>query len=128
MVIGNYTAYIRVLVPHLLSASFRRELVGGSLCSKGAERSGSATIEKYRSLGLLFSSKSSSEEDRVFLSVCKSSNGESRGLSVYKLKFNDVFRVFDVEGWACDLFMLGLGHQQHPKEASSRGKRSPGTR
>ena len=42
--IGNFTVGIRVLVPNLLSASFLRELVGGGLCSKGAERSGKVTI------------------------------------------------------------------------------------
>ena len=51
------------------------------------------------------------------------SSGESRGLSVHKLEFSDVFQVFDVEGWAGDLFVLGPGHQQHPKEAPSRGER-----
>ena len=49
----------------------------------------------------------------------ESSSRESKGLSVYRLKFNDVFRVFDVEGWARDLFVLGPGHQQHPEEAPS---------
>ena len=58
----------------------------------------------------------------------QSSTGESRGLSVYKLEFSDVFRVFDVEGWAGDLFVLGPGHQQHPEEAPSRGESGPETR
>ena len=31
--------------------------------------------------------------------------------------------MFDVEGWAGDLFMLGPGHQQHPEEAPSCGER-----
>ena len=66
MVIGIHTVHIRVKVPNLLVASNLRALVGGGLCSKGAERPGTATIEKYRSLGLLFSSKSSRTEDWVF--------------------------------------------------------------
>ena len=57
-----------------------------------------------------------------------SSNEESKGLPVYKLEVSDVFRGFDVEGWASDLFVLGPGHQQHPKEAPSRGKGRPGSR
>ena len=46
---GNHTVHIRVKVPNLLVASILRKLVGGHLCSKGAERSGSATIEKLES-------------------------------------------------------------------------------
>ena len=34
----------------------------------------------------------------------------------------DVVSVFDVEGCACDLFVLGPGNQQHPVEASSCGE------
>ena len=41
--IGIHTVHIRVKVPNLLEASNLRELVGGGLCSKGAERSGKAT-------------------------------------------------------------------------------------
>ena len=63
MVIGNHATYIRVKAPNLLFASNLRELVGGGLCSKGAERPGKVTIEKYRSLGLLFSLKSSSRTE-----------------------------------------------------------------
>ena len=44
--IGIHTTYIRVKVPNLLIASNLRKLGGGSLCGKGAERSGSVTIEK----------------------------------------------------------------------------------
>ena len=47
VVIGNHAVHIRVKVPNLLVAGILRTLVGGSLCSKGAERSGSATIEKW---------------------------------------------------------------------------------
>ena len=43
MVIGINTVHIRVKVPNLLIASNLRELVGGGLCSKGAERSGKVT-------------------------------------------------------------------------------------
>ena len=42
MVIGIHTVHIRVKVPNLLIASNLRELVGGSLGSKGAERPGTA--------------------------------------------------------------------------------------
>ena len=42
--------------------------------------------------------------------------------------FNGVFREFDVEGGAYDLFVLGLGNQQPPKEAPSRGKGGSGSR
>ena len=48
MVFGNHTVHIRVKVPNLLIASNLRKLGGGSLCGKGAERSGSATIEKWK--------------------------------------------------------------------------------
>ena len=44
--IGNHTVHIRVKVPNLLISSNLRELVGGGLCSKGAERPGKVTIEK----------------------------------------------------------------------------------
>ena len=44
--IGNHTVHIRVEVPNLLISSNLRELVGGGLCSKGAERPGKVTIEK----------------------------------------------------------------------------------
>ena len=40
--IGNHTVHIWVEVPNLLLGS-RRELVGGGLCSKGAERPGKVT-------------------------------------------------------------------------------------
>ena len=46
MVIGIHTVHIWVKVPNLLIASNLRELVGGGLCSKGAERPGKVTIEK----------------------------------------------------------------------------------
>ena len=49
-------------------------------------------------------------------------HGESKGLSVCKLEYSDVFSVFDVEGCACDLFVRGPGNQQHPMEASSCGE------
>ena len=45
--IGIHATYIWVKVPYLLIASNLRKLGGGSLCGKGAERSGSATIEKW---------------------------------------------------------------------------------
>ena len=44
MVIGIHAVHIRVKAPNLLLASNLRELVGGGLCSKGAERPGKATI------------------------------------------------------------------------------------
>ena len=56
----------------------------------------------------------------------ESSNRESKGLSAYKLEFSYVFRVFDVEGCACDLFVRGPGNQQHPEEAPSCGERWSG--
>ena len=56
----------------------------------------------------------------------ESSIGESKGLSAYKLEVNDVFRVYNVEGWAGDLFVLGPSHLQHPKEAPSCGERWSG--
>ena len=42
--IGIHTVHIRVKVPNLLFASNLRELVGGGLSSKGAERSGKVTV------------------------------------------------------------------------------------
>ena len=56
----------------------------------------------------------------------QSSTGGSRGLSVYKLEFSNVFRVFDVEGCACDLFVRGPGNLQHPEEAPSRREKWSG--
>ena len=38
----------------------------------------------------------------------------------------DVVCMFDVEGCACDLFVLGPGNQQHPMEASSCGEERSG--
>ena len=96
MVIGIHTVRIRVKVPNLLISSNLRELVGGGLCSKGAERPGKVTIEKL-------------EEDRVFFSV-------------YNLELSDVIHDFDVEGCACDLFVLVQATSTHPEKASSCGE------
>ena len=41
--IGIHTVNTLVKAPNLLKASNLRELVGGGLCSKGAERSGKVT-------------------------------------------------------------------------------------
>ena len=63
MVFGNHAVRIRVEVPNLLISSNRRELVGGGLCSEGAERPGKVTIEN-------------GTEERCFSSsVSKSSRG-----------------------------------------------------
>ena len=72
-------------------------------------------------------------KSRVELFLFGPSNGESRGLSAYKLEVVDVstssspllgvFRVFDVKGVGLHLFVLGAGHQQHPKEVPSHGER-----
>ena len=91
--IGNYAVHIRVKVPNLLISSNLRELVGGGLCSKGAERPGKVTIEN-QSKKVTLSSKSRTglkngasvplspnrevEEDCVFFTVFKSSRGRRR--------------------------------------------------
>ena len=49
--------------------------------------------------------------------------GESVGLPDFDF---DVVTVFDVEGCACDLFVLGPGNQQHPEEAPSHEERWSG--
>ena len=54
--------------------------------------------------------------DLLFLQI---EQGESVGLPDFD--FNVVI-MFDVEGWACDLFVLGPGHHQHPAETSSCGE------
>ena len=43
--------------------------------------------------------------------------GESVGLPDSDF---DVVTVFNIEGWASDLFVLGPGHLQHPEETPSR--------
>ena len=60
--------------------------------------------------------------------------GESRGLSVRKLEYNDVFYVFDVTRCACGLFVRGPGKQHQPRGAVTpsrginRGRGGPETR
>ena len=46
-------------------------------------------------------------------------HGESKGLSVCKLEYSDVFSMFDVEGCACDLFVRGPGNQHRPRGATT---------
>ena len=45
---GNHAVHIRVKAPNLLIASNLRKLVGGSLCSEGAERSGKVTQRQLK--------------------------------------------------------------------------------
>ena len=90
-----------------------------------AERSGKVTIEKYRSLGLLFSSKSRNRR-RLHLLRClqieKSSRRETTRSQIEQgqktgllLCYGDVY-VDDVAGCASDLFMLGPGKQHPPRK------------
>ena len=46
-------------------------------------------------------------------------HGESKGLSVCKLKYSEVFDVFDVVRCACGLFVRGPGKQHQPRRAST---------
>ena len=64
------------------------------------------------------------QKKRLFC-TSKIEQGESVGLPDFNF---DVVTVVNAEGWAGDLFVLGPGHQQHPKETPSRGKGSPGSR
>ena len=78
MVTGNHAVKTRVFGP----------IPQASRLLKGA---GSGPGGQQTAGRLWFGDNRAGEEDRVFFSVCKSSIGESKGLSVYKLKFNDVF-------------------------------------
>ena len=54
--------------------------------------------------------------------------GESKGLSVFRLEFNDVFRVFDVKGVCLRLFVLVQATNNTPSRLLPAGKGGPGPR
>ena len=112
MVIGIHTVHIRVKVPNLLISSNLRELVGGGLCSKGAERPGKVTIENGTEERCFSSSVSKSRSRRRLrlLHCLRIEQGQNTGLL---LCYSDVY-VYDVEGCASDLFVLGPGNQYPP--------------
>ena len=56
------------------------------------------------------------------------SNGESKGLSAYKLEVSDVFRVFDVKGCACDCSCLVQATNNTPRRLLPTGKGGPEAR
>ena len=59
---------------------------------------------------------------------CTSKIEQGKSVDLPDSDFSDVVRVVDVKGWACDLFVLGPGHQQHPEEASSCGEERSGVK
>ena len=84
------------------------------MASKRLVTSGSATIEHVEFVGnKLFYFVIGWDRRLVDLPFLQIKQGGSAELPDFD--FNDVFREFDVEGWACNLFVLGSGHQQHPE-------------